>query len=1252
MRIESEAAKTLLNKSFTRHGLIYQNREFVESHCITLDTGANAGNYIGSSVLLRSNFDWTKIKKCNHVVRLGDGTTNVHVKEKITLDVALYDSKDKIHKFVGLDFFVIDTLGHGVIIGMESIMTKMFDLFMDILVGAKSKIEANFLKLVTEDDWSEEFHEPDKHAILEPWTQPVLAAPEEAEVPEALLFPEETLKFMELPPEEACKEYLDSLLSHISPEMLKAAPGIVELLQSPLAQKVFAPKEWKGLNVKPIDLKLKEGHPRIQSRSRPVRKDLYENAYKECIRLCKYFLVKASESSITSPLTIAPKATPPYLRFCGDYRLINMWLEVPPRPIPNPIHELTRALKWKVFVDLDMTNAFHQLPLSPETSALLTINTPWGLFSPQFLPEGVAPASGILQEVVRSIFEDFSDWIIVVYDNFLICAESHEDAKEKLEKVLKRCADFNLILKFKKSWIGYDEANFFGYRIGHGTWELTEERKETVAKIPFPKNRKEMQSFLGSALFFHNHILDYAAWSTTLYEMTREDFNWDSSTWKTDYFAYFSKFKDSILSAMKLHVPDYSLPWYIRTDASNYAMGAVLYQVATNSAGEQVNQPIQFASKMFSPQATASWDAHKKEGFALFAAVKQFSYLIHGKAITILTDHRNLQWMEKNDSPIVTRWRAYIQNFQIAILHIRGADNKLADYLSRIPEAEAKLLQFVESPSFGSIMNAVHGGRSMHFGAYTTWKRAKELFPDADIPLEAVRTWVRECPACQKLFGDHIHGLPQKTLSLKNLDPRRVVGIDHVSISPTDKFGNTCAIVVVEHFSHFVQVYPCKSYDADTAARVLFKHWCTFGVFTEVAMDPGSTNLSKIVEQLNAWVGIAHKISLIGRHESNGCEGSIRQIIRHLTMLVSDERIVDRWSDDTVLPLIIFAINSFPSRETGGLTPFMLKYGSVDAAHLTLPEDSPAEAAHALLKALDKNLKVVREVSAKFQQEIAAQRRAKDQPFSAYSKGDLILWNPKEHPHHMVGPKLSPKRLGPFEVLKQVNNDITCEHVVSKKIFTLHTSRVVPFVGSPEAAFDLAKLDDNQFVVKKINFIKGNPLKRTSLAISVEFEQSITSEVQFDINDIGANSVFKDFVSKRPWFSSLLVTETAFKKLRSQANKKLIQNLEIGKSAYLHLRYYDFDIFSNYEQVNWPDLGAEYCVEVKVLKVISKNSNSVKLHCPLLKDTPILNNFGVETFIISPEMFNFLNIQIVDKTFLESLDEASQRAFESFHSEK
>ena len=95
----------------------------------------------------------------------------------------------------------------------------------------------------------------------------------------------------------------------------------------------------------------------------------------------------------------------------------------------------------------------------------------------------------------------------------------------------------------------------------------------------------------------------------------------------------------------------------------------------------------------------------------------------------------------------------------------------------------------------------------------------------------------------------------------------------------------------------------------------------------------------------------------------------------------------------------------------------------------------------------------------------------------------------------------------------------------------------------PEAAFDLAKLDDNQFVVKKINFIKGNPLKRTSLAISVEFEQSITSEVQFDINDIGANSVFKDYVSKRPWFSSLLVTETAFKKLRSQVNKKLIQNL-------------------------------------------------------------------------------------------------------------
>ncbi len=84
-------------------------------------------------------------------------------------------------------------------------------------------------------------------------------------------------------------------------------------------------------------------------------------------------------------------------------------------------------------------------------------------------PQGVGPASGILQSIVRKVFADFEDWIIVIFDNFLILASDYADAEAKLTKVLLRCQEHRLILKLKKSWIGIKVVTFFGYEVRPGS---------------------------------------------------------------------------------------------------------------------------------------------------------------------------------------------------------------------------------------------------------------------------------------------------------------------------------------------------------------------------------------------------------------------------------------------------------------------------------------------------------------------------------------------------------------------------------------------------------------------------------------------------------------------------------------------------------------------------------------------------------------------------------------------------------------
>ena len=1139
--------------------------------------------------------------------------------------------------------------------------------------------------------------------LLEPWTLPPEDCTEETETPDPVSISEDVLNFMEMSVEDSRREYLELIEGERVPKaMREAAPEVMDVLRSDRALRVFAPATWEGMKVPPVQLVLKGELPaRMTPKARAIRRELYTHARLEFDRLMRYFY-EYSDSPIASPLVIAPKATPPHIRFCGDYKLINEIISIPQQPIPIVQHELTKAAKFKVFVDLDMANSFHQIPLSKEFSDILSVQTPWGLVKPKFLPEGVGPASGVLQHLVREIFKDFEEWTVVIFDNFLILADDHLDALEKFKKILQRCDEKGIVLKMKKSFIGTDTVTFFGYKVTHGSWQLDETRKQAIDKIPFPRNTKDMQSFLGAALFFHHHVPDYSEWSAKLYEMTHDGFNWDPGTWTFDYEGLFSKFKDALKNASALYFPDYDLPWFIRCDASQYAVGMVLYQVWTSPSGEKVNQPIAFASKRFSKPAT-NWDAYKREAYALFYAIHTFSFYLRGKFFVVETDHRNLQWIETSESPIIVRWRALMQSFHFLILHIPGRENRVADFMSRsgaplafygqifsaihlfcglgegvasfaasaFPEpkcdpsrydcgigavgpskkskmsknAKSSFLKigvsapepnFSQPISFESIMEQVHGKRNMHFGAYETWRRAKIMFPKAKIAMEAVRIFVKECPGCQKMRDTGIKGLPEQILTLKPPTYRRTIGIDHVSVTPADKNGNICAIMIVEHWSHFPQAYPAKSYDEETVARTLFKHFCTFGAFDEVASDPGSAFMSKVMAQLCAWLPMRHKVSLVGRHESNGCEGSNKQFLRHLRTLVNDERVMHKWSDDTVLPLINFMMADYPTSETGGLTPFQLKYGSQDAEKFRMPKGmEPGARCHHMFKVLDEDIAHVRKVSQELQDQIAAERRKESQLVPEYMFGDLVLWNPKETPCDIIGEKLGPVYWGPYEVVSQDKNDVTCVHVNLKSKHVLHVSRLKPFAGSMEDALEIAKLDKNQFNIVSINYFSGYPHRRSSLSFNITFEDG-TVDRQYDV-DLAASMQYQAYVeSKKYLFPLRYRTVVEAKQAITALNKTIIISPQPGEVVFLDLRFFDGygrEVSEWFDSLGLDDKASVHVTEARCDKWMAGRKKVVAL-LPVFNRTVTLSKFDVTACVYAPDEVNDDEFVFVDAAFV------------------
>jgi hypothetical protein len=324
---------------------------------------------------------------------------------------------------------------------------------------------------------------------------------------------------------------------------------------------------------------------------------------KEWSRLKSYLYIPHS-GPYSSPLVVAAKKTHPFIRIAADLRAQNPFIARVQEPMPNVIEVLHEVAHYKYLVDADCTNSYHQLPLGPKTSSLLSVSAPDGQFRPLFMPEGAGPASGWFQRIARSIFADMP-WVKVVIDNIIFGADTLEELSTRLELFLRRCRKVGLTLKQSKTKIGVSTTNFFGYEVGNGVVKMDSERIRAIQEHPFPTTISQMRSFLGSANFFLRHA-QLAEVSAPLHDSTSNAFDWKDAAAVQALRPHFDAVIAKCVDAVALHVPDYSLPWIVRTDACNVACGAVLCQQypADHPKFPGVLAPIAVCSHKFSDPAT------------------------------------------------------------------------------------------------------------------------------------------------------------------------------------------------------------------------------------------------------------------------------------------------------------------------------------------------------------------------------------------------------------------------------------------------------------------------------------------------------------------------------------------------------------------------------------------------------------------------------------------------------------------------
>ncbi|CAN6566305.1 unnamed protein product [Malus baccata var. baccata] len=184
--------------------------------------------------------------------------------------------------------------------------------------------------------------------------------------------------------------------------------------------------------------------------------------------------------------------------------------------------------------------------------------------------------------------------------------------------------------------------------------------------------------------FYRRFIKDFSKIAQPLCRLLQKDvsFEFNEACEKA-----FKHLKELLTTTPIITPPDWSIPFELMCDASDYALGAVLGQRKNKHS-----HVIYYASRTLN-DAQLNYSTTEKELLAVVFALDKFrSYLI-GTKVIVFTDHAALKYLftKKEAKPRLIRWMLLLQEFDIEIRDKKGCENVVADHLSRLVREEESL---------------------------------------------------------------------------------------------------------------------------------------------------------------------------------------------------------------------------------------------------------------------------------------------------------------------------------------------------------------------------------------------------------------------------------------------------------------------------------------------------------------------------------------------------------------------------------
>lgn len=399
------------------------------------------------------------------------------------------------------------------------------------------------------------------------------------------------------------------------------------------------------------------------------------------------FIRPSSSPASSSPLFVPKKDGS--LRLCVDYRRLNAITRKNRYPIPLIDQMLDQLHGNSYFTKLDLRGAYNLLRIAEGDEWKTAFVTPRGSFEYLVMPFGLTNAPASFQYLMNDLFRDMIEEFALIYlDDILIYSKSLEEHRRHIRRVLHRLRENGLYANPKKSFFETQRIEFLGFVVTPDGVEMDTAKIDAIRNWPAPTSVKSVQSFLGFANFYRRFISGYSKVVTPLTNLTKKSVPF---IWSPDAQAAFDYLKSAFTSAPILAHFDPSQQIVLETDASDYAIAAILSQ--NDSMG--VLHPVAYHSRKLSP-AEMNYEIHDKELLAIVEAFKVWRHFVEGNphTIRVLTDHRNLEYFMTRQllTRRQARWSTLLLPYDFTIEFRPGTKSAKPDALTRrddvYPEGE------------------------------------------------------------------------------------------------------------------------------------------------------------------------------------------------------------------------------------------------------------------------------------------------------------------------------------------------------------------------------------------------------------------------------------------------------------------------------------------------------------------------------------------------------------------------------------